>query len=36
LLGLAIHKRGILATMDRALLALLPEKSSTNDFLEVI
>ena len=36
LLGLAMHKRGMLATMDRALLALLPEKSSPNDFLEVI
>ena len=36
LVGLAIHKRSTLATMDRALLALLPEKSSPGDFLEVI
>ena len=36
LLGLVMHKRGTLATMDRALLALLPDKSSPNDFLEVI
>jgi toxin-antitoxin system PIN domain toxin len=36
LLGLAIHKQGKLATMDRAVLALLPEKSSPGDFLEVI
>ncbi len=36
LLGLVTHKRGTLATMDRALLALLPEKSSPGDFLEVI
>jgi toxin-antitoxin system PIN domain toxin len=36
LLGLAMHKRGKLATMDRAVLALLPEKSSPGDFLEVI
>jgi len=36
LLGLVMHKRGALATMDRALLALLPEKSSPGDFLEVI
>jgi predicted nucleic acid-binding protein len=36
LLGLAIHKRGILATMDRALLAWLPEKRSPNNYIEVI
>jgi len=36
LLGLAIHKRGTLATMDRTVLALLREKSSPGDFLEVI
>ena len=36
LLGLVIHKRGILATMDRTVLDLLPEKSSRGDFLEVI
>ena len=36
LLGLVMHKRATLATMDRALLALLPEKRSPGDFLEVI
>ncbi len=36
LLGLVIHKRGILATMDRTVLALIPEKSARGDFLEVI
>lgn len=36
LLGLAMHKKGKLATMDQAVLALLPEKSSASDFVEVI
>jgi toxin-antitoxin system PIN domain toxin len=36
LLGLAIHKKGKLATMDRAALALLPEKSRERDLVEVI
>jgi len=33
-LGLAIHKKGKLATMDRTVLALLPEKSRERDFVE--
>lgn len=36
LLGLAMHKQAKLATLDRAILALLPEKSSAGDFVEVI
>jgi toxin-antitoxin system PIN domain toxin len=36
LLGLAIHKKGKLATMDRAFVALLPEKSPERDHLVVI
>lgn len=36
LLGLAIHKKGKLATMDRAVLALLPEKSRERDLIELI
>jgi hypothetical protein len=36
LLGLAMHKKGKLATMDRAVRALLPEKSPEGDFLIVI
>ena len=36
LLGLAIHKKGKLATMDRAVLALLPENSRERDFVELI
>jgi toxin-antitoxin system PIN domain toxin len=36
LLGLAIHKKGKLATMDRAVAALLPEKSHERDRLVVI
>jgi uncharacterized protein len=35
LLGLAIHKQGKLATMDRAVLSLLPEKRSAGDFVEL-
>jgi toxin-antitoxin system PIN domain toxin len=36
LLGLAIYKKGKLATMDRAVLVLLPEKSREHDFVELI
>ena len=36
LLGLAIHKKGKLATMDRAVRALLLEKSSERAFVTVI
>jgi uncharacterized protein len=36
LLGLAMHKKGKLATMDRAVRTLLPEKSPEGDFLIVI
>ena len=36
LLGLAIHKKGKLATMDRGALELLPEKSRTHEFVELI
>jgi toxin-antitoxin system PIN domain toxin len=36
LLGLAIRKKGKLATMDRAVRALAPDKSREGDFLIVI
>lgn len=36
LLGLAIHNKGRLATLDRKLAALLPEKTVVNDLLNVI
>ena len=36
LLGLALHKKGKLATMDRGILALVPEKSSAEDIVEII
>ena len=36
LLGLAIHKRGKLATMDRAVRSLLPDKSPERDFVVLI
>ncbi|HMD86724.1 MAG TPA: hypothetical protein VKO18_18705 [Terriglobia bacterium] len=36
LLGLVIHKKGMLATMDRAILALLPEKSPERERIAVI
>jgi len=36
LLGLAMHKKSKLATMDRAVLALLPEKSADRGFIELI
>ena len=36
LLGLAMHKKGKLATMDRAVRALLPDKSLVDDFLIMI
>jgi len=36
LLGLALHKKGKLATMDRGVSALLPEKNSADAIIEVI
>ena len=36
LLGLAMHKKGKLATMDRAVRALLPNRSPEGDFLILI
>jgi predicted nucleic acid-binding protein len=36
LLGLAMHRKGKLATMDRGVRALLPDKSLEGDFLIVI
>jgi uncharacterized protein len=36
LLGLAIHKKGKLVTMDRAVTALLPAPARQDDFLKVI
>lgn len=36
LLGLAIHKGGKIATMDRAILGLLPEKSRASNFIQLI
>lgn len=36
LLGLAMHKKAKLATMDRSLSALLPEKTSAHNFIEII
>jgi uncharacterized protein len=36
LLGLAMHKRGSLATMDRGILALLPNKSPERDLVVVL
>jgi uncharacterized protein len=36
LLGLTMHNKGKLATLDRALLALLPEKSTQRDLVTVI
>jgi uncharacterized protein len=36
LLALAIHKKGRLATLDRKLTALLPEKSASRDVVTVI
>ena len=36
LLGLAIHKKGKLATLDRAVLALLPEKSPEREKVTLI
>jgi uncharacterized protein len=36
LLGLAIHKNGKFATMDRAISSLLPEKSRERDFIEFV
>jgi len=36
LLGLAIHKKGKFATLDRAISALLPERSRERDFIEFV
>jgi uncharacterized protein len=36
LLGLAIHRKGKLATLDRELLELLPEKSEERDLVTMI
>jgi hypothetical protein len=36
LLGLVIHKKGMLATMDRAVSALLPEKSPERERIALI
>jgi toxin-antitoxin system PIN domain toxin len=36
LLALAIHKKGRLATLDRKLTALLPEKTAARDLVTVI
>lgn len=36
LLGLALHRKEMLATMDRALLAMLPEKSRAREFIEMV
>jgi uncharacterized protein len=36
LLGLAIHKKGKLATMDRTVVALLPAHTPEDDFLKII
>jgi hypothetical protein len=36
LLGLAIHKKAKLATMDQSILALLPEKHGQREFIELI
>jgi toxin-antitoxin system PIN domain toxin len=36
LLGLAMHKKGKLATMDRAILALLPETSLEREFVQLV
>jgi predicted nucleic acid-binding protein len=36
LLGLAMHKKGKLATMDRAVRALLPDKNLESGFLILI
>jgi hypothetical protein len=36
LLGLAMNEKGKLATMDRAILALVPEKSRDREFVELV
>ena len=36
LLGLAMHKQGKLATMDRAIVALVPEKSLAESIVEIV
>jgi len=36
LLGLAIHKNGKFATMDRAILSLVPEEGRQSEFIELV
>ena len=36
LLGLAMHKKGKLATMDRGVLELLPEKSAERNLVAIV
>ena len=36
LLGLAMHRAGKLATMDKSIFRLLPEKTAQNHFIELI
>jgi uncharacterized protein len=36
LLGLAMHRAGKLATMDKSIVRLLPEKTAQNHFIELI
>jgi uncharacterized protein len=36
LLGLAMHRAGKLATMDKSIVSLLPEKTAPNRFIELI
>lgn len=36
LLGISIHKKGKLATMDQGVFSLLPQKSRVSDFIELI
>ena len=36
LLGLALHKKGKLATMDRSILALFPDKKRTRELVELV
>jgi hypothetical protein len=36
LLGLAVHRKGKLATMDRGILTLLPKKIPAREFVELI
>jgi uncharacterized protein len=36
LLGLAVRKKGKFATMDRAIVSLLPEKGRAGEFIELV